>query len=382
MYIILAIIATGFLGKYQLLIFGLFITICMYMIVKGKAVYPINRNMILLMLYTISLCVMSLVKHKYSLSFVIIAPILAYYSGLTIGKFSDANESYIAKCVIAIAIGFFIHAMLNYSINIGSNTRNTIDFWIKENISATLQATMLTMIMSMLYWEIFYIKQMPTKFIYITAVILSLAYITVLGSRTPIAIALIVFCVSIILDSILNKNKKRAFKIAIIILVGIISVMAIYKNNLWNIKNSIESSNIAKRFSDKYTNQSDYNRFESQILGLKSIFENPLGTEQNIGNLKYAHNMWLDVGKEYGLIPFVLLAIYSVSTIFTLIQLIKNSKISIKYKILITSIYLGVNINFFTEPIMQGIPFFFIMFTLINGMVDAQYYHLKKGEGR
>lgn len=94
------------------------------------------------------------------------------------------------------------------------------------------------------------------------------------------------------------------------------------------------------------------------------------GNEGVIGNLKYAHNMWLDVGKQTGIIPCALLVTFFIINLKNLYKLIKNNEVSNNLKVLLIGVYTAVLLNLFVEPILQGEPLFFIMFCVIMGMID------------
>ena len=40
---------------------------------------------------------------------------------------------------------------------------------------------------------------------------------------------------------------------------------------------------------------------------------------------------------------------------------------------MILCVYIGIQINFFVEPILEGLLDFFLVFTLINGMIECYY---------
>lgn len=379
MYILLGIISTGIMNQFFFMTCCLLLIMIIYMIIKRRSIIIHSKSFILLLAFEISYYVLLKVNNIDVAVYKIICPIIMYYCGATIYILKKENDLYINKCIISICVGLFLHAMLNFATNIGSTTRNTIDIWTHQYLAATLQGTMLTMILSMLFYVYGTQKNIKVKIVYGICFALSIMYLLTLGSRTQIIITIIVCVFETILYNVLNKDKKRVKMILKSIIIVLIMIVA-YNINIFGIKDVVHESNLYKRLGQSETKESDNNRLETQILAFKSMLENPFGNEEKIGNLNYAHNMWLDIGKEVGIIPCLLLIGYTISTLKSLYYIIKskNVGISLEYKILVTSIYLGVNINFFTEPIMQGIPFFFIMVTLINGMVDAQYYHLKK----
>lgn len=372
MYILLGIGSIGIFGKYPFIIYLIFgITFSYMAIVKKRLLYPKNKNFYILIIFSIVYSIFAYINNNYFSTFLLIGPPIAYYCGTIIAELVNHDEHYITKCIVAIAVGFFIHAMLNYMININSLNRNTIDFWTKEMSSATLQATMLTMILSLEYWGVFYTKKIWLKVIFIIFLILAILYISIIGSRTPLAIAIIVFLANLIIDGIYNKRIRKTMKIfGIVVIVIMIAIVTINSNEY--IRESIKESNIIKRFLDEATIESDLSRLKSQILGIGLVIEHPMGTDETIEDLKYVHNMWLDVGKEVGILPCILLIIYTINTIKSLICIIKGNNVSHGYKILIGSLYMGININFLLEPIIQGIPFLFVIFIIINGLIDSQ----------
>ena len=267
--------------------------------------------------------------------------------------------------------------MLNYYINGNVIYRNTDDFWTGTSLAATLQAPLLTMIMSILFWAVVYIKKISLKIIYIIGFGLSFLYLTVIAARTPLIIVAIVSFIEFCLYNIFNKKTKSLMKICAILLSTLIVISIGYSNNMFNIKVIVEESNIAKRFFSNETTQSDYSRIRKQILGMKDIIESPFGLK-NEQFTEYSHNMWIDVGREVGIIPFTVLIIYTASTISSLLYLMKSKEIATKYTIFLSSIYIAVNLNFLVEPILQGIPFHFVVFVIINGIIDSQCEALVK----
>ena len=380
MSVALMLYGMGFLGNYFICVLSIFAFLLAYMMIKRKMIFPKNKNFYILLAFSIIYSVIMYFKNKSFAGFILIAPSISYYCGIVIYEFCKNDEKYIIKYIFAIAIGLFIHGMLNYSINIGNINRNTIDFWNNNMLSATLQGTMLTMIMSLFFWIMVYNKKNYIKIIYLICYILSLLYLTVLATRTTIIISIVVLLIVYFINGLLNKKTSKNIKILIIGCIFIIFANVIYNNNMFNLKNIINKSNLIQRMSQKEgLDRSDKNRFEAQLIGIKYIINNPFGSNSKIGDLDYAHNFWIDVGKEAGIIPFILIVLYTINYCVSLVGITKHKEISVKYKIFLWSIYLGVSINFFVEPILQGIPFYFMIFTLINGMVDSQYIKLKSG---
>lgn len=381
MHIFLGIASTGIGGNYLLnAIITLFVLIIYYSIKKGTIIVPKIDNFYILILFGFTYTIFGFINDIFSAS-ILLLPIIMYYCGTIIYNIMYSNtkkiENNIKKCILSIAFGTFTHAMLNYFNNLNSLNRNITDFWTKESSAATLQGTFVVMILSLIFYYIFCEKKYIKKIILIICSTLSIMFLTLIGTRTPLIIMLIVFFLEFILYMILNNKIKKHIKLIFGIIILIIIGFYAYDKNIYNIKNYIEESNLYLRLGEKDIKSSDTMRFETQLLAIKSLINNPFGTKDKIGNLQYAHNMWFDIGKDVGIIPFMFLLIYTLNSIISILKIIKNKEYTKNYKIFISSIYLGILISFCIEPILQGIPYYFGIYTLINAIIDMDEYKKK-----
>ena len=373
MYYILSLISTGIGGRYDILIYIFFFIIFIYMMLKRKIIIPKEINLLILIAFCSTYTIISSINQDITF-FLLVGPIIMYYSGIVIIKCcKDTKEEYIIKCIFAILIGLFIHAMLNFSINIGSESRNTIDFWTGEVMSATLQGTLLTPILSLIFFTIIFIKNKKVKMVMAICFIFALAYDMVIATRSVLVIALLSFVISFISYIIMDSTIRNKIRILSVILIIFTISILLYANNVFNINSIIKESNLFSRIEKDETEESDYTRIEAQIEGIKQIIEYPFGVPKNIliVGLSYAHNMWLDIARQTGIIPLALLILFFILNIKSFIQLIINRKIMLKLKILLISVYTTFLMMFFIEPILQAIPVIFILFCLIMGFVDT-----------
>ena len=380
MYFLLGIASFGLFGNYFLITIAVFFILFIYMLIKkNKIVIPTNRNFYLLSIFCIAYAIISNINRNFSY-IILLSPILSYYSGIIIYSLCENDEKYITKCIFAIAIGFFAHAMLNYITNIGSLDRNIVDFWSQSPLAATLQGILVTMILSIFFYNIFCTNSIWQKILFTISTILSLAYLTLIGTRTPIIIFITITMIEFIFYMLLNKTIKKCIKIILMVGILVTAIIYMYNHNLFELKNFVEESNLFVRLNKDATIESDKSRLETQWLAIISVIDNPFGTSNDIGDLSYAHNMWLDVAKDVGIIPFTILVAYTIYSIVSLLQIMKNANVSKEYKILLSSVYIGVLTNFLTEPILQGFPFYFFMFVLINAIIDIQAKEIKNNE--
>ena len=85
----------------------------------------------------------------------------------------------------------------------------------------------------------------------------------------------------------------------------------------------------------------------------------------------YAHELWLDIYDEVGIIPYIFIIIYTLSAVLRLIKTIKNKNLEYPYKVALWGYVLIMLAQFFIEPILQGAPILLYSFMLIDGITAA-----------
>lgn len=370
--LLLGIISSkAFFENINIILLIIFCPLIIYIAWKKDKIL-VSKNLILIIGFAVSYYIISMF-YEIDVSKISIACVLSYYIGMMLIEISKNKEKSVITYTYSIAIGFFIHAMANYIINIGTQDRNTIDIWTGVGRSATLQATMLTMIMGSSFYSLVALKNKLHKLIITIFIILSLSYNLILGTRTLIIVSVVSFIVSCITFIILNRrNIFLVLKNGKTLLIVIIVIFLVFISNFMGIREKIENTKLLRRINKPYsTEEADENRVQTLFLAFNSILEHPMGgNNERIGELKYAHNMWLDVGKQAGIIPFVLLSVFTIISLWNVIKIFKNEKFSNEFKVFLAGIYSAVLLNMAVEPIMQGEPLFFIMFCMIIGMVD------------
>ena len=111
------------------------------------------------------------------------------------------------------------------------------------------------------------------------------------------------------------------------------------------------------------------NRTVRWLEALHQLFISPFGWAENNGTTDYfVHNMWLDIAKVVGIIPFVTLLICTISSFRVLFKLIKLKKD------VVVAMLLSLNICFFlscfVEPVYGGLHFF--LYVMLWG-IQKQY---------
>lgn len=112
----------------------------------------------------------------------------------------------------------------------------------------------------------------------------------------------------------------------------------------------------------------------SQLLFtvLERIFEHPLGNvDQYYDTFHYAHNFWVDIGRQVGILPMVLYIIYTIIVFKDVYKIHRASDIKINTKILIVGVYFSCISIFMIEPILEGNPWLFYSLCIIDGGINT-----------
>lgn len=192
------------------------------------------------------------------------------------------------------------------------------------------------------------------KLLYLIIFGLSVYSMTKMGSRTGILIiALSIASYFLILKRV---TKKSIF----VLVIGAFAAMYYYKN--------AQGSLFLSRTSGM--SFADDPRIKAWDAAWKGLFLFPSGGKQTVLPLQYAHNLWLDVGFETGIIPFLLLAIFS---LLVLLNVVKLNRIEIPYKLKVLFLCLSSAfvVTFFMEPVLEGWIFYFNAFCLYAGLLNG-----------
>ena len=170
-------------------------------------------------------------------------------------------------------------------------------------------------------------------------------------SRTGI----VLFLIAIIIGIGLNKMSFKT-----VLLIGLIILMAYFLQDtaLFNVfkgRESVSGSDFA----------SAGGRTERWAMGFMMLMNNPMG--YSIDGW-YAHNFWLDFGREGGLWSFATLALFSLCILITSIKLFTGRLDKpLRFAILLFSLIFIATL--FTEPIHTGARAYMFLYFMFCGMI-------------
>lgn len=308
------------------------------------------------------------------IEFYLVAPILCYLAGYMILYVNEQKERTVSLFLFSILLGLSTHALLNFIINVGRERWQLEDFFSGGIRAATGSGFLNTMALSLLAYFLLIEKRKLLKLLGTALFVIALLYAFLLGTRTQFVIFFVVSAVIVVLYLHESRSiKVRRRVLSALILLAVVIVVA-YQRDFLNMRSTILDSNLFYRFTDSATEGSDEYRISSVLTGFINTLEHPFG---GLSDLSYYHNMWLDVGRVGGLLPMLFLLLYSIVVFYHVVLLFCKKELSKNTRYLLLSIYIAVFINFFTEPVLEGMIDFFLMFCRVNGLVDALYYSLK-----
>ncbi|MBQ7604782.1 MAG: hypothetical protein IJU75_07470 [Clostridia bacterium] len=307
------------------------------------------------------------------IEFYILCPALAFLCGwVTVEVGRDDPRETIRKSVYFMLIGYAVHAVLNYSVNIGHKRWELIDFFSKSIHAATGSGSINTLIFSLSVYFLIIEKNRYVKLAGIAGTAVSLIYAFLLGTRTQFLILLIVSAVVLFVHLKEKYGMSSAIRFAVtaLILIGIAAL--VYGTDMFGVRTYIQSTNLSERYIDRDNlNEADDYRVSSIGRGIANAFLHPFG---GLKATEYYHNFWLDAGRVAGLFPLIALIVYSLVTNVHALRMIRNRGYSASFRYLLLCVYLGIQINFFAEPVLEGLRGFFFVFLIINGMTECCYY--------
>lgn len=299
------------------------------------------------------------------------APILIYLAAKVVSSkgFSTPVYSFllffISLSFSLIPIISIVKQILDNSFLVGSRNMNLI--WDEDFVvSATGLGSYFTFSMASFALIFSCRKSKTEKYISFGVFIhflISLACVLRLGSRTQLFTSFI--CVGII---ILKNFKYYKQMNRIIIVVGLIFFIALISHFISN------NEEILFFFSDRMGSDdsglaSAGGRLDRWTGSIGSLFTDPFGWP--LARFGYAHNLWLDVARVGGLIPFIFLVIFSILlTLFFLKSIYFKAPSFLRDYFIV--FWVSISVVFMVEPILDGMYLFFLIHCFAAGLIVKQ----------
>ncbi len=374
--------AMNFFNRYYYFLFTSFLLLPT--VPKQKVRF--NNSTIFLLLLGVSMIIFDPVSQG---SFLSMIRTMTYVCSYTLGISFIQSQEPIQKLetryiqiISLLAGGTLLHYAMNMVHNLGSNSRAYIeDIWTGGHWNATGQASLACMAIGGVAAILFSDARLKWKLLAGTASILILAYnILVLAGRTILLLMLLTFFIAFCHQSYV-MNKKLLKNVLSVAAVAAILVF-IYQADLLGVKTAFEGSNFYERFFGDYAIDffAEDPRIGRKLMHLQQMADYPWGGYKlNRIAGGYAHDLYLDTYSMSGILGFVVIVCYMIASIVRLVKVLQSKTLAFATKQVTLCVYVAINILFWIEPIIQGMPWLFASYCAIDGMAT---YLISSEKGR
>ncbi len=378
-FILILLMSLNFANLYFYIIFLAFF-ICLVTNIRSLRV-----DIVSVLIFAISVCYILFyppTRDTFTTSVKQFAYPMCYVIGLNLANSNNminqenkGTDDRIRLSIILVSLGTFLHYLLNATVNIGSLLRNTKDFWTGEVVSATDQA--LLAVMALGVFSVWLVGERPLwmKILSLAGLVIVFAYNFVLAGRTILLLEAITIIVAFFF---MQKNMRAGGRVKSYLFLSIILVglLVLFLNNAWGIRDWVLNSNLSNRFNTQEA-LTDI-RLQRKFLYFGRFFEFPFGG----GHLRtavggHAHELYLDVFSDVGIIGYILVIAVVISSMVSVFRLFRVRSLLVETRALILCVFLGINIVFFLEPILQGEPWLFCIFCFLCGEMRSEWLILK-----
>ncbi len=283
-------------------------------------------------------------------------------------------EKQIFAVLISLALGAYIHYLLNMIYNWGrSADRNTFDYWTKSVLAATGQSSLASLMIGIIIPLLFSEVKAGYKLLLFSVLFSILYYNLMLGGRTIFILVIILLFLNIVSKWIRKKTSQTRIKIILSLILTIIIILTIVQFNIFGIKDIFYRSNFFYRFfvESEGSGVTEDGRLTYRLLYLKNMIFYPFGGNElhNAVGRHYAHDLLLDTYSDSGVFSFVALVIMLIMCVLRTKMIYKSSLLNTLYKDVLFNSIVVFFVIFAVEPIFDGMPWLFASFCVIYGAI-------------
>ena len=307
--------------------------------------------------------------------------VMCYMMG--VGLFDDGIENNEEKSpyrlfylvAVTLALGTLAHYVLNWVTNLGTADRNTVDIWTHDAMAATGQSSLACIPLGLSIAFLFSKTRTWVKILSATTVVVVILYNLVLSGRTLFIMLFVVTAIAFFHR--LSMQKTGRMRVIVILLAIILLFVFVYQANLFNIREFIEGTPIYDRFFGKEntTELDEDGRMERKLYHLNNIDKAFFGGSHNLEGRGFAHDIILDTYDEGGIFALAAILGYLFISLSHLVRCVRDKSLPFVFRNTVLCVYVIVYLEFMVEPILQGMPWFFATFCLIDGYVSRILSH-------
>lgn len=364
----------------------------MYFLMDIKRI-TIGKSEFILLMY--GLCYFFFYTYHFSIGineiiWYLVGPVGAFLIGKIFVRRSK-NENAFITLVITLAFGMFVHGFLNwYAYRVShyatqySYLRLSVDFWRRELVRVTSTGMLFNFSAAICVGLCFSNIKMKYKAVAAAVLGICIALSAVFANRTIIFIVLILVMLELLQGM---KTRHLVSKRTVVMVASILTLVMVGCAVLF--------SDLGKLFLEElldikivYRLQTSDDldpRFYAWIYFFRNFqfLKYPIGGDMLLGGgmylpdgtkISYFHNLWLDVYNTAGIFPTILLIMFS-ARMFAQYRKFKDygHKVGADELVHVMRCWIiGVTLNCFVEPIIEGNPYYFLMILMYFGAMEAQ----------
>ncbi len=362
--LLVALATTFYLGN--TLRIALFCLVVMFFL-PIKQFYDKDAKLItaFLFFYTVISYFNGIVSGIVGVVYTIMPALILYLFGCYIGKYWGNNRDLLVRFFLLVIVSFasYIYINLFANIQVVGSLVNADRIMVSSSQDVVASATMIGLYTSLglIGLPIFLFDKGWSwrRLFFLVAFIFSLMATVFLVNRTGLVTLLLVTAVAVWY----NRKKQNYRFVFLLTLIAVFIIGYFFSDDLSSV-----FSAYAERNSESSIN-SGGDRFHRWKDGLIYLFLYPTGWAKQAN---FAHNMWLDVSRDAGIIPFFFLFIITIRYIKLLSKFINNSSDAL-LKTLFVSLFTCFVSVCSVEPVIEGeilyLGLFFMTFGVIKGLM-------------
>ena len=117
-------------------------------------------------------------------------------------------------------------------------------------------------------------------------------------------------------------------------------------------------------------------RFSWWLSGIKAMIEYPWGGGHSVflaHNMKMAHNTWIDIGKDFGVVPFLSFLLVSMLALYYAARLLFMSSLQCLNRQLIVLVMVAIFAIMMIEPVFTSDKTFFAYISFFFGLLKNMH---------
>lgn len=306
----------------------------------------------------------------FSFSNFFIGPIIGYLIGQLL---VNGNEKHMKFVVLAICTMLLLHGAANLSraadVKIWYD-QFIPDIWTGEKVSGTLNGAYFTGGIVLAGYGLTKKGGFGKVVLLISVFLIVWSSISTAERTIALNLALSIIVLLYAKAYFANEGRERFAELTknTLIIIGIFAIAAVaFINNLFGVQTAFMKTTLGERLMmlDSFTQDG---RSVARQAVLRELWNHPMG---NLGNMFYAHNLFVDTGRLCGIIPMLLLILYMVLCMTRMLKFCNNNEYVLEVRLIVFIYYFSFFVNFMLEPILEGMPMIFIMFCIVNGAISS-----------